>query len=219
MTSHQFFINKEKTRISRVSLGGGEHRHLSLVLRARPGDLVRLFDEEGTRYTATVESIHKDCTFLVINETVRPAKPKVDLTLAQALLKSPKMDFVVQKATELGVAAIIPIEAARSVVKPGDNAEKKLKRWRRIAQEAAKQSGTPVVPFIERPLTLDELVERRKGDRKLLLSENRGKLLRDILIPGPDSSAGAGSVLILIGPEGGWTEEEEVFLQIGRAHV
>jgi 16S rRNA (uracil1498-N3)-methyltransferase len=195
---------------------GDEHHHLSRVARIKPEEKVWLFDEQGTNYLAKVEEIRKDVTRMSILQTLDKNKPKIEITLAQALLKSKKMDLIIQKSTELAVTNIIPVVTSRTIVKVEEKIQKKIERWKKIALEAVKQSQKSFLPSISSPITIEKLVERKGDERKLLLSENKGKYLRDILIESSSSELNTpkppSSVLILIGPEGGWTDEEEKFI-------
>lgn len=182
----------------------------------KPQQKTWLFDDRGTNYLAKVEEIRKDMTRLSILETLDKNKPKIKITLAQALLKSKKMDLIIQKSTELAVSNIIPVITARTIVKVEDKIKKKIQRWEKIALEAVKQSKSSFLPSISSPIHIEMLIEGRREEKKLILSENRGKYLRDILIENSDSKLKIpkppSSVLILVGPEGGWTEEEEKYV-------
>lgn len=216
MTSNRFYIKKSDIKSSTLFLYGDEHHHLSRVARTRPGERVWLFDEHGTDYLAKVEEIRKDATRLHILQRLDKEKPKIKITLAQALLKSKNMDLIIQKSTELAVTNIIPVITSRTIVKLEEKIQKKIERWKKIALEAVKQSQMSFLPSISSPTPVAKLVEGRREEKKLLLSENRGKYLRDILI----ENSGSGlkmpkppsSVLVLVGPEGGWTDEEEKFI-------
>lgn len=216
MTSNRFSIKQNNIRSSSAFLDGEEHHHLSKVARIKPKEKVWLFDEQGTNYLARVEEITKERTRLAILERQIPPAPRVKITLAQALIKSKKMNSIIQKATELGVTTIIPVITARAVVRIEERAEKKLERWQKIIQAAAKQSKIHVLPSLSSPVTLEQLVGERDDARKLILSESRGKYLRDILVQGSDSGGERkeppSSVIILVGPEGGWTSKEEKFI-------
>lgn len=211
MTSHQFFIEKSDIRFPLVYLDGEEHHHLSKVLRAKPGQKVWLCDEDGTRYEAAIENIERKKTRLHILERKEREKRGVSVTLAQALLKPKKIDFIVQKATELGAAVFIPVITARSIIKVEDRIERKIERWRKIAREAAKQSRSSFIPSVLPPQPLRTVIDESREDKKLLFSERRGKYLKEILVRPYLKQRGnpVSSVLLLIGPEGGWTEEEE----------
>ena len=213
MTSNRFFIKKSDIKSSTLLLYGDEHHHLSRVARIKPEEKVWLFDEQGTDYLAKVEEIRKDMTRLSLLQTLDKNKPKIKITLAQALLKSKKTDLIIQKSTELAVTDIIPVITARTILKVEQKIQKKIERWKKIALEAVKQSQRSFLPSISAPMTIEKLVEKRGEEKKLLLSENRGKYLRDILIENSGSALKMpkppSSVLILVGPEGGWTDDEE----------
>lgn len=212
MTSNRFYIKQTKPRSSTVLLYGEEHHHLSKVARIKPKENVWLFDERGTSYLAKVEEIEKDRTRLSILEERGKEESKTKITLAQALIKSKKMDLILQKATELGLTTFIPVIAARSTVKIEEKIETRLERWQKISREATKQCGRSVIPAILPPLHLGKLVEERNEERKLFLSENRGNYLKNILLQDINSQRKdkqSFSVIVLAGPEGGWTEDEE----------
>jgi 16S rRNA (uracil1498-N3)-methyltransferase len=216
LTSNRFSLKQSDIRSSSVFLDGEEHHHLSRVARIKPGEKVWLFDEHGTNYLARVEEISKKRTRLAILERQVTPVPKVKITLAQALIKSKKMNSIIQKATELGVTTIIPVLTARTVVRIEERAKKKLERWQKIIHAAAKQSKIHFLPSISFPVTLKKLVEERDEAKKLVLSENRGKYLKDILVQGTglerEREELPSSVVILVGPEGGWTSEEEEYI-------
>jgi len=183
LTSNRFSIKQSNIRSSSVFLDGEEHHHLSRVARIKPGEKVWLFDDRGTNYLARVEEVTKERTRLAILERRATPEPRVEITLAQALIKSKKMNSILQK---------------------------------KIIKAAAKQSKISFLPSISSPVTLEKLVEERDEAKKLVLSENTGKYLKDILIQcsGPDVEREElpSSVIILVGPEGGWTSEEEEYI-------
>jgi 16S rRNA (uracil1498-N3)-methyltransferase len=162
---------------------------------------------------ARVEEITKMRTRLTVLEKEGTTEPGVKIILAQAVIKSKRMNSILQQATELGVSMIIPVITARTVVNIEAKVEKKLERWEKLVREAAKQCKCPFFPSILPPMPLKSLIEERQETLKLVLSENRGKYLRDILIRSLGSDRAKekppASVIILVGPEGGWTDEEE----------
>src|SRR6185503_20556425 len=135
-----------------VALEADEARHLREVLRLQPGDEVFVFDGAGKEFRCAVESSRRESAVLNLLEEVSPqhSESPLELTLAVALLKSDKFDLVVQKATELGVSRVVPVMTKLADIRLRDDSdvEKRLTRWRRIALEAAKQSGRAVVPEI-----------------------------------------------------------------------
>ena len=167
MTSNRFFIKKSNIHSSSLLLYGDEHHHLSKVARIKPEEKVWLFDEQGTNYLAKVEETGKNMTRLSILQTLDKNKPKIKITLAQALLKSKKMDIIIQKSTELAVTNIIPVITARTIVKVEEKLQKKIERWKKIALEAVKQSQMSFLPSISSPIQIEKLVEGRGEERKL----------------------------------------------------
>lgn len=210
MTSNRFFLNIQFIRSSEVFLRGDEHHHLSKVARVKPKQKVWLFDGKGSEYLARVEEIASENTRLRILKQKKETYPPVKITLAQALIKSKNMELILQKATEWGIFHIIPVITARSVVKTENKVNKKKERWKRIIKEAAKQSGGTFLPSLSTPQKLSPLINREYQDKKLFLSEKGEKSLKEVLLSLSNSrEKEISSVLILIGPEGGWTEGEE----------
>ncbi len=211
MTSNRFFIRKDQLNFPRAVLSGEEHHHLKDVVRIRPGENVWLFDEEGMSYLARIEEIHRDETRLFILEKGAENRPYSKIILAQAFIKPNKMDLIVQKVTELGVMSIIPVVTHRTLAKIEHNADKKHARWKRIALEASKQCGRNILPEIQIPKTLNALLDEPGDSKKLYLNQKSDRNLKEVLIQFfcPGSHRPPDSVVILIGPEGGWTDDEE----------
>jgi len=192
-----------------VTLNAEETRHLRDVLRLKSGDEVYVFNGAGREFRGQVQSITRDSTEVSLVNEVEPARPEspLTLTMAVALLKGEKFDLVIQKATELGIARVIPLITARADVRirNGDDSERKLLRWRRIVMEASKQCGRARLMDIENPVVFDNLIERSKQDElRLMFSERGGTPLADAL---GETNLRRG-VTTLIGSEGGWTDEE-----------
>ncbi|MFB0564578.1 MAG: 16S rRNA (uracil(1498)-N(3))-methyltransferase [Candidatus Aminicenantaceae bacterium] len=209
MTSNRFFITQANFNTSYVWLEGEEHHHLSRVSRIKPKEKVWLLDKRGISYLARVEEINKDRTKLLILEKKDQEVLKLKITLAQALIKSKKMELIIQKSAELGLTHFIPMITSRSVVKIEGKIEKKLQRWQKIAYEAAKQCGSSWVLRIQPLHHLKTLVTQKKEKKNILLSENQGEYLKEILLQEKNPPS---SILILVGPEGGWAEEEEEYI-------
>ena len=204
-----------------VALSEEESRHLRDVLRLRAGEEAYVFDGEGREFRCVVAEAggRGGAARLEVRTPVEPPSPEspLELTLAVALLKGEKFDLVVQKATELGVSSIIPVSTKRSEVRPRDEREesgrsKRVERWRRLALEAAKQSGRARLPRVAEPRGFESVVEDEEGPERLrvLFAERGGT--------GLDAPAAATSrpthVTALVGPEGGWDDEE---LELARA--
>ena len=209
MTSKQFFLERIETGAARVWLEGPENHHLARVARIRAGESVWLFDGDGRRFQAEVEEVGRDRSRLRLVGPAEEPPPGLGIVLGQAVIKPANMDLVVRKAVELGATTIVPLVTARSLPGPPGDRGSKVERWRKIALEAAKQSRRAAPPAIEPPRTLDELVARYRAGRRLRLSECGGVPLRDV-VSGPGRPE---AVVLLTGPEGGWTEREEKALE------
>ncbi len=205
----RFYVPPEAFGDGRVRLGADEARHLRSVLRLGNGDEAFAFDGAGREFRCEVAIEARDAVTLAVLEEVAPQRPEseLELTLAVALLKGEKFDWVVQKATELGVARIVPVMTKRADVrldkrKGGTGRDE---RWARLALEAAKQSGRARVPEVAAPVELSELL--RDGDRThgIMFSERAGVSLTAALEEAGEETA---SLIALVGPEGGWDDAE-----------
>jgi 16S rRNA (uracil1498-N3)-methyltransferase len=200
-----------------LSLSADEARHARGVLRLQPGDEVYVFDGAGKEFRCAVREFVRDGAVLDVLEEVEPVRPEspLDLTLALALLKGEKFDLVVQKACELGASRIVPVATTRADVRirTGDDVKRKVMRWRRIADEAAKQCGRARLMEIEEPVEFKALIDRAvpDGELRLMLAERNGTSLAEVT---HSSQSGSPKVFALIGPEGGWTDEE---MELARA--
>ena len=221
MTRRRFFAPPAAFAADTKSLAltVDETRHLRDVLRLRTGDEIYVFDGAGREFQCVVETIGKNSTDVRVVSEVEPASPEspLNLTLAIALLKGEKFDLVIQKATELGIKRIIPLDTDRSDVRLSDEREqKRVTRWRRIALEAAKQAGRAFVPEVTLPLSLNSLLTSGlEGEdlltvTRLMFSERNGRSLAG---PSNDFAESPAHIIAVVGPEGGWTDEE---LNLGR---
>lgn len=192
-----------------VTLEAEEARHLRSVLRLKPGDEVYVFNGQGKEFHCSIEDSQNDRIKLKILDEVVPARPEspLDLTLAVALLKSDKFDLVVQKATELGVRRVVPVMTALADIRLRDVAEadNRVARWRRIALEAAKQSGRALVPEVEKPISSETLLRSSlsQDQLRLMFSERDGQSLAESIL-----STRPLSIIALVGSEGGLSDEE-----------
>lgn len=198
----RFYAPRSRFSGKTVVLDGHESRHLRDVLRLKSGDEVRVFDGEGREFQCRVELVSREGTHLSIGGEVEPVSPEspLDLTLAAAILKGEKFDLVVQKCVELGVTTLIPLETARCDVK-ASNAAKRLDRWRKIALEAAKQSGRARLMEIPGISGLQTVLEGAGTEGNLVMFSERGGKSFSSLTPSKNITA-------LIGPEGGWDDSE-----------
>ncbi len=184
-----------------ITLDADETRHLRDVLRLKVGDEVSVFDGHGHEYGCSITSISKKNSELSVTKEITPASPEspFEITLAATVLNGEKYDLVIQKAVELGVARLIPLQTTRGDVKTKD-AAKRLERWRRIALEATKQCGRARLMEIAEPTTFDALIANATGEIVVMFSE-RGGTDFSAIKPGKKITA-------LIGPKGGWDDAE-----------
>ncbi len=204
-----FFIAPEIVIPPAIRITGPLLHHLRESLRLHRGESLTLTDSQGVRYRVEVTEItsHAIDTRIVDQDTA-PPRTTPQITLGQALLKGERMDWVLQKATELGVDAIVPLETHHSVVKPNpERVEHQRTRWHRIALEAAQQSERWTIPTISEPMMLPQfLAQQPAATMKGMLAERtRGLSLASIAVPREPHH----SIVLLIGPEGGWAQAEQ----------
>jgi len=211
----RFFLEGTHAVGDVVALDPGDARKVATVLRMRDGDEVEAIDSASTRYRAGV-AIDGAAVRVRLLEVVA-GRPQLGprVAVAQGIPKGQKMDFVVEKLTELGAAEIVPLRSARAVA---DASPAKLERWRRLARTAAMQCGRVDVPAVGEPIDIDGLSARCAAFDVVLVPWESAEPspLRDVL---PGLLAGARSVLIAIGPEGGFAQDEVARLQAAGAHA
>jgi len=206
---HRFLVDSLEPDLKEVTISGEEGIHLYRVLRLRPGTVVEVGDGRGQVYRAELISAgpHRSRARL-LEPVLEEREPRLPLILAQALVKGEKMDWIIQKGTELGVHTFVPFTSGRVVVKlKGEKAEGRRERWTRIAREAAKQCGRAVVPRVDTPVDLEEVLTRygRKDYLIIMPWEGENNQGLNTVLTGIAHRTG---VLVLIGPEGGFEEEE-----------
>ena len=210
-----FFIHSQDVVDGVVTITDPLLNHISKSLRAKPGDALLFNDDQGHRYHTTVDRITKQTLQATIQQVeAPPLSTRPPLILAQALLKGEKMGWVIQKATELGVSAIVPLITDRVILKlSGKQGETHQARWMRIALEAAQQSERWTLPSILPPETFRQFLETpREGSAIFMAEREEGPSL--LTIPFSTEKPEPG-VTVIIGPEGGWSAEE---LEAAQSH-
>jgi|WetSurSiteA1Bulk_404760.scaffolds.fasta_scaffold46423_2 16S rRNA (uracil1498-N3)-methyltransferase len=192
---------KEQT----IFITGEKAHYLISVLRCRAGDKVMIFDGNGNCYKTEITGIDKKSITAEVREKVTwDPEPPVRVLLIQGLLKGEKMDLVMQKATELGVHEILPVVTERSQIRE----TRKISRWRKIVEEASRQSGRNSIPRIQDPLPYSQAIEKTSFSGKaagIIFYEEGGiRISMALSLSSPSLS----DISILIGPEGGFTREE-----------
>lgn len=189
----------------RHTIEGDAANHIARVLRLERGEPLTVFDGRGGEYAARIEELRKGAVIVAVAErSMAVRESPLRLTLAQGVSRGERMDWVVQKATELGVSRIVPVLTERTVVKlDAKQAERKLLHWQGIATAACEQSGRDRLPAVAAPLSLAEFLRAVDSHATRVLLSPAARL-RVADLPRPD-----GEVVVLIGPEGGLAEAEQ----------
>jgi 16S rRNA (uracil1498-N3)-methyltransferase len=204
----RFFIDEHAIRENNAVITGNLFCHMTRVLRLKIGTRVLLSDGIGRRHVGVIESIGKENLVIRLEEsTLEPERPRGPLiTLYQGLPKGSKMEFILQKCTELGVDSLIPFVAGRSIAQiPQAREAERLNRWRRIVAEAARQSNRASIPELRPVLDFSKLLDSADQTVKLLLwEEEKSNRLKSVLgsLPLPET------VAVMVGPEGGLSKDE-----------
>ncbi|MDQ2084991.1 16S rRNA (uracil(1498)-N(3))-methyltransferase [Herbivorax sp. ANBcel31] len=205
----RFFVNGENIFPDSIDITGEDVVHIKKVLRLKNGDNITVSDGMGTDYYVKIEKIDSDkVTTKIINSEKNKSEPSVNITLFQALPKSDKMDFIIQKGVELGAKKIVPVITERTVVKISKNKDykKKHQRWNRISMEAAKQCKRGRVPQIEYPMTFKDAIDSLTDESLKILPYEKEKSIKMKRILSNKSNIK--DIFIFIGPEGGFSDNE-----------
>ncbi len=205
----KFFTARENIKDTTLIIDNEDANHIKKVLRIGVGDEITVCDGAGTDYDVRIKEIGKstiECD--ILNKTKCNTEPDIKITLYQGLPKAAKMDYIIQKNTELGVSRIVPAKLLRCVVKLENKAaeDKKCERWQKIANEAAKQSGRGIVPEIGSPMSIDEIIDDVKDCDLVFVPYECETDVR--LKAAVEAAKGAKSIAFIIGPEGGFDVTE-----------
>jgi len=208
-----FFVDPGAITPPSIHITGDLLHHLRDSLRLRPGDSLALNDGCGTRYRVEVTHVTSQVIVSrIIDRLTEPAPKTSPIVLGQSLIKGDKMDWVIQKATELGVAGVALIHSTHSVIKPNpERLEHQRSRWERIARDAAQQSERWTIPTIADPVDLAEICRQYASSplKGMLVERSDGPSLSAIPLPSDRQRP----IVLLIGPEGGWAPEEQRLAQ------
>ncbi len=204
---HRFFVENSKIQGNNIFIYGEDIKHIS-VLRMKKNEKLIVCDRQNVDYNCIIKNVTKEFVEVeIIEQIVNDTEPKIKITLYQSLPKLDKMEFIIQKCVEVGVNKIIPIITERTIVKIEDNkkSEKKIERFNKISEVAAKQSMRGKIPEILDIISYKEALEQTKLLDLALIAYENEKLnsLRSLI-----QNFSGNSIGIFIGPEGGFTEKE-----------
>jgi 16S rRNA (uracil1498-N3)-methyltransferase len=201
MARRRFFVDAVERGHARIT--GPDAYHLTRVLRVEPGQQFEISDNHAV-YLAEVESARKDLVSFSVRETVTASEPRVHTALLASLIRFERLEWMIEKATELGVGRIVPVRAERSEKGLETAARKRLPRWRRVAREASEQSRRAHLPEIAEPADLDAALQW-EAEYRFALEEAQAPGFLSVL---PAQRPRDARVGLLVGPEGGWTDRE-----------
>lgn len=208
MSTNRFFIPASSLENEQVRLSPEQSHQVCHVLRLRPGDTIVVLDDSGLEYDATLTEVCLPQTLgRITGKRQAGGEPATHLVLFQSLLSREKFEWVLQKGTEVGVARFVPVLTERSIIRAKLIEERKLDRWRRIVVEAAEQSHRGRIPEIDQTIGFEPAVSQLADfDRRLIAAPSAEAVtLRDAL---RGVGRGSVSIALMIGPEGGFTQEE-----------
>ncbi len=205
----RLFLPPEQIQAETACIRDNDHLHLTRVLRARPGDSVLLLDGRGNAFQARLVSIEKhETTARIESAAAMPPEPPIFLTVGQALGKGDKFEQVIQHGTEAGASAFVPVRADRSVVDiPAAKVTDRVARWRQIAKGAAEQSGRSRIADVSAPQTVQESLRTAANDTQALMLHTDGETV-GLRAAQEAWTAPPTHLLLLVGPEGGWSPAE-----------
>ena len=205
---HRFFVpqlyNEE------MYIEGVDARHISKVLRMLPGAQLQIVSDDGVSAVAEITAIDSErVTVRCLEKLAESHEPRVKLVLAQGLAKGEKMDFIIQKAVEMGAYSVIPVAMEHSVVRlDGAKAAKKVERWQKIAESAAKQSKRDIIPEVQPVQSMAEMLAKCTCQTKIIAYECEDRLSLKAALKAAEEAGGISELLLIIGPEGGISEGE-----------
>jgi 16S rRNA (uracil1498-N3)-methyltransferase len=202
---HRFFI--PQLYAAEMVIKDVDAKHISKVLRMQPGDKIQIVSDDGVTAIAEIVSLQADNVVVKCLEKLAEShEPSVKITLAQGLAKGEKMDFIIQKAVEMGASSIVPVAMEHSVVRlEGAKADKKVERWQKIAEAAAKQSKRDIITQVQPVQTMQQMLANNDLQHKIIAYECEDRLGLKTALQSCDNLQ---ELLLIIGPEGGISEFE-----------
>jgi 16S rRNA (uracil1498-N3)-methyltransferase len=201
----RFPIKQNQIKNRQALISGPDYRHIVKVLRLKTGSEITLFDEIGMEHIGVITGVETKEIKVAIAESKKvETESSLNITLLQGVPKGDKMDFIVEKATELGVKTIVPIITERSQMRE----PKRVQRWQRIAIESSKQCGRMIPPEIYEPKSFQEIMKYNYYNKlQIILYEKCKDKLKHMIT---NDSKPIVDIVLSIGPEGGFTEKEVI---------
>ena len=217
----RFFVKSEQVAQDTIYIVGEDVKHIKNVLRKQAGDILEICNQEtGKTYKTEIFEISESRIENKIIEQILTSEDRVKVDIYQGLPKADKMELIIQKSIELGVNAIIPVEMKRCVVKLDSKSEsKKIERWQKIAESAAKQSGRNIVPEIRHTIKIEDIVKLKDSYDSIIVcyeNEKDNYIKNELLkLKGKQELR----IAVVIGPEGGLEEKDVEYLKQNGATI
>ena len=221
----RFFVKTEQIKNNSIIILGEDVKHIKNVLRKEHGDIIEICNQEtGKAYECKIIQINEKDIISEILKELKSEEDKIKIDIYQGLPKSDKMELIIQKSVELGANAIIPVEMKRCVVKIDSKSEnKKIERWQKIAESAAKQSGRNTVPEVKKIVTVEEIAKSSQIYDCLIVAYENEKcnyIKKELLqLKEKLQENGKINIAVVIGPEGGLEEKDVELLRENGAKI
>ncbi|MDF1814226.1 MAG: 16S rRNA (uracil(1498)-N(3))-methyltransferase [Verrucomicrobiales bacterium] len=207
MPKHRFYLSPQDWNPDHFELLGDEAHHCRDVMRCGVGDIISVFDGQGREVEAMITAAEKKAVTLELKSEIPTAPLPAKITLGQAIPKGKNMELIIQKATELGVAKIVPLTTTNTVVRLDEKEKsKKQEKWQRVAIEACKQCGQNWLPEVAKPQSVENYIKETTNEWKIVAAiDSSSRTLKEIIA---DRQTVPDAVSLLIGPEGDFTSSE-----------
>jgi len=221
----RFFVKSNQIAQEKIYILGEDVKHIKNVLRKQTGEILEICNQEtGKTYKCEISEIKEEKITNTILEEISSKEDKIKVDIYQGLPKADKMELIIQKSIELGVHEIIPVEMKRCVVKLDAKSEsKKIERWQKIAESAAKQSGRNIIPKIHKIIKIEEIARLKESyDSIIICYENeKNNTLKNQLLQLKEKATKNQEIRIavVIGPEGGLDEKDVQYLKQNGANI
>lgn len=219
----RFFVRNEQIQGKTIEILGEDVKHIKNVLRKQVGDDIEVCNQDTEKsYICEITKIETESILIDIIEELQGYDNKIKVDIYQGLPKADKMELIIQKAVELGVNSIIPVDMKRCVVKFDSKTEtKKIERWQKIAESAAKQSGRNTIPQIKNVVKIEDIIKNKEQyDLIIVCYENeKQNYIKNELVKLKNINKQEINIAVVIGPEGGLEEKDVIYLEQNGAKI